>query len=44
VVKKGKICGQKSKICDSKEAQKSLMQQRKMVSFGLKAQNYSSIF
>ena len=38
VVEKGKICGQKSKICGPTKGLKSLVKQRKMVSDGLKEQ------
>ena len=38
MVEKGKICGQKSKICDFAKGSKSLIQQRKIVLVGLKAQ------
>ena len=38
VVEKGKICGRKSKICDLAKDSKSLIQQRKIVLVGLKAQ------
>jgi len=38
VVKKGKICGEKSKICGPTKRLKSVVKQRKMVSDGLKEQ------
>ena len=36
MVKKGKICGQKSKICDFKEAQKRLYIKERWFYFALK--------
>ena len=40
VVKKGKICGQKSKICGPTKGIKSLLKQRKIILVGIKAQKH----